>query len=95
MADIHCVRLQFVLWYGLSEDGIELSVLFVACKYCLKSGAFWRLYAEDEASKTVAQQVLVYVLDQVLRMLHPFMPFITEEIWQAIPHEGESLMIAE
>ena len=53
-----------------------------------------RLYAENEESKQVAQQVLVYVLDQFLRLLHPFMPFITEEIWQAIPHEGESLMIA-
>ena len=53
-----------------------------------------RLYADDEGSKTVAQQVLVYVLDQFLRLLHPFMPFITEEIWQAIPHDGESLMIA-
>ncbi len=54
-----------------------------------------RLYAEDEKSKATAQQVLVYVLDQFLRLLHPFMPFITEEIWQAIPHEGESLMIAK
>ena len=52
-----------------------------------------RLYADDQESKTVAQQVLVYVLDQFLRLLHPFMPFITEEIWQAIPHEGESIMI--
>ena len=54
-----------------------------------------RLYGEDEASKTVAQQVLVYVLDQILRLLHPFMPFITEEIWQAIPHEGDFLMKAQ
>jgi valyl-tRNA synthetase len=54
-----------------------------------------RLYAEDESSKQVAQQVLVYVLDQVLKLLHPFMPFITEEIWQALPHEGESIMIAK
>ena len=54
-----------------------------------------RLYAEDEGSKIVAQQVLVYVLDQFLKLLHPFMPFITEEIWQAIPHEGESIMIAQ
>ena len=53
-----------------------------------------RLYADNQESKTVAQQVLVYVLDQFLRLLHPFMPFITEEIWQAIPHEGESIMIA-
>ncbi len=54
-----------------------------------------RLYGEDEESKRTAQRVLVYVLDQVLRLLHPFMPFITEEIWQAIPHEGEFLIKAE
>ena len=54
-----------------------------------------RLYGEDEESKRTAQQVLVYVLDQILRLLHPFMPFITEEIWQAIPHEGEFLIKAE
>ena len=54
-----------------------------------------RLYGEDEKSKLAAQKVLVYVLDQFLRLLHPFMPFITEEIWQAIPHEGRSLMLAD
>ncbi len=54
-----------------------------------------RLYGEDEESKLVAQQVLLYVLDQLLRLMHPFMPFITEEIWQAIPHEGEALIIAQ
>ncbi len=53
-----------------------------------------RLYAEDESSKPVAQQVLVYVLDQFLKLLHPFMPFITEEIWQALPHEGETIMLS-
>ena len=54
-----------------------------------------RLYGEDEKSKLAAQKVLVYVLDQFLRLLHPFMPFITEEIWQAIPHEGKFLMLAD
>ena len=54
-----------------------------------------RLYSENETSKLAAQKVLVYVLDQVLRLLHPFMPFITEEIWQAIPHEGKFLISAE
>ena len=53
-----------------------------------------RLYGEDEQSKQNAQRVLVYVLDQFLRLLHPFMPFITEEIWQAIPHEGDFLIKA-
>ena len=54
-----------------------------------------RLYGENEKSKHTAQKVLVYVLDQFLRLLHPFMPFITEEIWQAIPHEGKFLMLAD
>ena len=54
-----------------------------------------RLYGEDEASKLVAQKVLLYVLDQILRLMHPFMPFITEEIWQAIPHEGDALIVAK
>ena len=54
-----------------------------------------RLYGEDEKSKLAAQKVLVYVLDQFLRLLNPFMPFITEEIWQAIPHEGRFLMLAD
>ena len=54
-----------------------------------------RLYSEDADRKQTALQVLVYVLDQVLRLLHPFMPFITEEIWQSIPHEGEALIAAK
>ena len=54
-----------------------------------------RLYSEDAIRKQTAIQVLVYVLDQILRLLHPFMPFITEEIWQSIPHEGDALIIAK
>ena len=54
-----------------------------------------RLYSEDAERKQTALQVLVYVLDQVLRLLHPFMPFITEEIWQSLPHEGPALIIAQ
>ncbi len=42
----------------------------------------------------IAKQVLVWVMDKILKLLHPFMPFITEEIWQTIPHEGESIMIS-
>jgi valyl-tRNA synthetase len=52
-----------------------------------------RLNSEDEAAKTGAQKVLLYVLNETLKLLHPFMPFITEEIWQALPHTGEALMI--
>ena len=54
-----------------------------------------RLYSEDAERKQTAISVLVYVLDQVLRLLHPFMPFITEEIWQSIPHEGDALIVAK
>ncbi len=54
-----------------------------------------RLYSDDELQKSTALQVLVYVLDQTLRLLHPFMPFITEEIWQSLPHEEEALIVAK
>ena len=54
-----------------------------------------RLFSDDADRKQTAIQVLVYVLDQILRLLHPFMPFITEEIWQSIPHEGDALIVAQ
>ncbi len=53
------------------------------------------LYGEDEAAKETTRSVLAYVLDRIMRLLHPFMPFITEEIWQNLPHEGESITVAE
>ncbi|MGB6408928.1 MAG: valine--tRNA ligase, partial [Planococcus donghaensis] len=52
------------------------------------------LYGEDEKAKKMTRSVLAYVLDNTMRLLHPFMPFITEEIWQNLPHEGESITIA-
>ena len=51
-----------------------------------------RLNGEDEASNISAQKVLLYVITEILKLLHPFMPFITEEIWQSLPHEGDALM---
>lgn len=53
------------------------------------------LYGEDEEAKQTTKSILVYVLDQTLRLLHPIMPFVTEEIWAKIPHTGESLVVAE
>ena len=53
-----------------------------------------RLSSDSEDAQN-ARQVLLYVLDQILRLLHPFMPYITEEIWQTIPHEGETVMLAK
>ena len=47
-----------------------------------------RLQGDDGAAKEQAQQVLVYVLTETLKLLHPFMPFITEEIWQALPRQA-------
>ncbi|NEX78363.1 valine--tRNA ligase [Bacillus thermocopriae] len=53
------------------------------------------LYGEDEAAKKTTRSILAYVLDQTMRLLHPFMPFITEEIWQNLPHSGESITVAK
>ncbi|MBE9917983.1 valine--tRNA ligase [Paenibacillus donghaensis] len=52
------------------------------------------LYGEDEAAKKTTKSVLAYVLDRTLRMIHPFMPFISEEIWQHLPHQGETITLA-
>ncbi len=52
------------------------------------------LYGTDEAAKKKTQSVLAYVLDRTLRMIHPFMPFISEEIWQHLPHDGETITLA-
>ncbi|MGE7912881.1 valine--tRNA ligase [Lysinibacillus xylanilyticus] len=52
------------------------------------------LNGEDEAAKKTTRSILAYVLDQTMRLLHPLMPFITEEIWQHLPHEGESITVA-
>lgn len=53
-----------------------------------------RLNAGGEGAVNV-KRVLVYVLSNTLKLLHPFMPFITEEIWQCLPHEGESIMVSQ
>ncbi|WP_430393556.1 valine--tRNA ligase [Congzhengia minquanensis] len=53
-----------------------------------------RLYDTENPTNKTAQQVLSYVLSNTLKLLHPFMPFITEEIWLSLPHEGESIVIA-
>jgi valyl-tRNA synthetase len=52
-----------------------------------------RLYGEDKTSRATAQQVLVSVLRDTLKLLHPFMPFITEEIWQHLPGKSDALIM--
>ncbi len=53
-----------------------------------------RLNGEDKEAADNARSVLVYVLSGTLKLLHPFMPFITEEIWQSLPHSGDSIMVS-
>lgn len=51
-------------------------------------------YGEDPVAKKKTQSVLAYVLDHTMRLIHPFMPYISEEIWQHLPHEGETITLA-
>ncbi|MGO4546206.1 valine--tRNA ligase [Paenibacillus sp. 2TAB23] len=53
------------------------------------------LYGTDEAAKKATQSVLAYVLDRTQRLIHPFMPYISEEIWQHLPHIGDTITLAE
>ena len=72
-------KLYDFIWDILCDWYIEL------CKSRLQAGG---------GTSEAAQRVLVYVMTGTLKLLHPFMPFITEEIWQALPHDGESIMVA-
>ncbi len=54
-----------------------------------------RLYGEDVGAKNNVKEVLLTVLEKYLRLAHPVMPFITEDIWQRLPHQGDSIMMAE
>ena len=55
-------------------------------------GAKSRTYGDDADAARVTKAVTLYVLDQTLRLLHPFVPYVTEEVWQALPHRGEALI---
>ena len=72
-------KLYDFIWDIMCDWYIEL------CKSRLNAGG------EDSIR---AQKVLMYIMNGSLSLLHPFMPFITEEIWQALPHSGETLMLA-
>jgi valyl-tRNA synthetase len=64
------------------------------CDWYLEIAKLDLYRADDPARRLATQHALVTTLETTLRLLHPFMPFITEEIWQRLPHEGESVMIA-
>ena len=53
------------------------------------------LNGNDEELKARKQDNLIWILDQILRLLHPIMPFVTEKLWLSMPHDGESIMVAK
>ena len=55
-------------------------------------GAKSRLYGDDPAAAKTTKAVSLYVLDNTLRVLHPFVPYVTEEVWRSLPHRGDSIM---
>ena len=73
-------QIQEFLWNEFCDWYIEMSKV--------------RLYGDDIREQNAARQVLVYVLERSLRLLHPFMPFVTEALWQVLPHEGPALIVA-
>jgi valyl-tRNA synthetase len=75
-----CKALYEFFWSDFCDWFVELSKL--------------RLYGEDENERRTAQYVLWTVLERAMRLLHPFMPFISEEIWQRLPHQGPSITVA-
>ena len=78
---IAVAKLYDFLWDDFCDWYIELAKI--------------RMNSEEEASADGARRVLVWVMSSTLKLLHPFMPFITEEIWQSLPHEGEALIVAQ
>jgi valyl-tRNA synthetase len=74
-------KLQDFIWDDFCDWYIELAKI--------------RLNGEDETSADTARKVLAWTMTSALKLLHPFMPFITEEIWQSMPHNGEALIICE
>ena len=76
---------------GLAADKVEKFIWEVYCDWYIEICKS-RLNSGDETQADTARKVLVWVLDRALRLLHPFMPFITEEIYQALPGSAETIM---
>lgn len=79
---------------GLAVQKLYDFIWDVFCDWYIEIAKI-RLSSEDAELKECAKAVLVYVMSNTLKLLHPFMPFITEEIWQTLPHSGESIMISD
>ena len=78
---------------GVAADKIYSFAWDIFCDWYIELTKS-RIAEGGETAKN-AQTLLVYLLDGILKMLHPFMPFITEEIWQSLPHKGETIMTAQ
>ncbi len=76
---------------GLAVQKLYDFIWDVFCDWYIEIAKI-RLNSDDKAT---AKAVLVYVMSGCMKLLHPFMPFITEEIWQTLPHDGESIMISD
>ncbi len=81
------------------ELGVALAKLYdfiwdVFCDWYIEL-AKSRLFDKENPTNKTAQKVISFVLSGTLKLLHPFMPFITEEIWLTLPHEGESIMVSD
>ena len=79
---------------GLAAQKVQDFIWEVYCDWYIEIAKV-RLNAADPAEADAARKVLVYVLCQALKLLHPFMPFITEEIYRALPGAGESIMVEQ
>ena len=81
------------------ELGIAVQKLYdfiwdILCDWYIELAKI-RLTADDADAKNTVRAVLVYVMSNTLKLLHPFMPFITEEIWLTLPHDGETIMLSD
>ena len=79
---------------GLAVQKLYDFIWDVFCDWYIELAKI-RLNGNDEKAKATAKAVLVFVMSNTLKLLHPFMPFITEEIWQTLPHSGDSIMISQ
>ena len=79
------------------ELGLAVQKLydFVWDEFCDWYIEFAKVNMQNESVALETMQVLVWVMSNTMKLLHPFMPFITEEIWQSLPHDGESIMVSK
>jgi valyl-tRNA synthetase len=94
-ATIHDVRAALDAYRFNDAAGAIYQFLWNdVCDWYLEIAKTALYRAEEAAERQRVQHTLVTVLEATLRLLHPFMPFITEELWQRLPHDGESIMVA-